>query len=124
MSTFLSEEWFAAVGAALAGAPPMGDVTTTVQYVVGGSPEGKVTFNAGITNGVISSLELGKHTHPAVVLSCSYDTALAVISGIETTDGAFMTGALKVEGDHAGWLLDLRPVREAALTLIRPLTDS
>ena len=85
---------------------------------------GKAVFHLDVTAGVLGPLVEGKAEEPDIILSCSYDTALSVISGAQTSDEIFMTGALKVEGDHARWLLGLREARAAALGVLAPITDS
>ena len=34
-----------------------------------------------------------------------------------------MRGAVKIEGDHVVWLLELRDVREAAFAALAPITS-
>jgi len=124
VSAFLSPEWFDEAGGVLAGLRSGDDSSASVQYVVSGSPGGKVVFHLDLAGGVFGSLVQGKAPEPDITLSCSYDTALSVLAGEQTPEVVFMTGALKVEGDHARWLLGLREARAAALGVLAPITDS
>ena len=47
----------------------------------------------------------------------------ALLSGEHSTDASFMRGAVKIEGDHVVWLLELRDVREAAFAALAPITS-
>ncbi len=123
MSVFLSPEWFEAAGGRLAELQPVPGISASVQYVISGGPDDKLTFHAEVVDGVIASLEQGKAADPDVTLSCSYDTALSVISGEQSPEVIFMSGALKVEGNHALWLMDLRETRGAALGVLGALTN-
>ncbi len=121
MSDFLSPEWFDAAASALAATPPAGEVDAVVQYVVSSTPDGKLTFHAVVAGGVVTDLASGKAAEPTAIISCSYDTALAVVRGEKSADAAFMDASFKVEGDHKTWLLDLREVRAAALEVLAGL---
>ena len=77
--------------------------------------------HAVIEGGVVTDVAAGKASDPTAVISCSYDSALAVLGGDKSADEAFMDASLKVEGDHKTWLLDLREVRAASLAAIADL---
>lgn len=121
MSAAFTPEWFDRVAPALAALPSAGDVDGVVQYVVSGSPEGKVTFHTVVEGGVVTDVASGKASGPTAVVSCSYDTALEILEGRRSPDAGFMDASLKVEGDHKAWLLDLRDVRAACLVAIAEL---
>ncbi len=123
MSRFLSAEWIDEARKVLGSVDATGTADVTLQYVISGSPDGKVTLHARVTDGVVDEVAVGKVDAPDIVLSCSYDTALDVVRGVQTADAIFMNGALKVEGDHAGWLLELRDLRAGALAALGPITD-
>ena len=124
MSLFLSPEWFGEAESVLAGVQAGDELSACLQYIVSGSPDGKMIFHLEIAAGRIGSLHQGKAGEADITVSCSYDTALSMISGEQTADAVFMTGALKVEGDHALWLLGLRAIRDAAFEVLGPITDS
>lgn len=118
MTVPLSPEWFDETAALLADLGSAGAVDATLQYAVASTPEGKVTFHAVVTGGVVTELTTGKATAPDIVVSCNYDQFLDVLEGRKTADVAFMDASWKIEGDHKRWLLDLRPVREAVLAAL------
>lgn len=122
MTDAFTPGWFDRVAAALAVLPSAGAVDAVVQYVVSSTPDGKVTFHAVIEGGVVTDVAAGKAADPTAVISCSYDSALAVLGGDKSADEAFMDASLKVEGDHKTWLLDLREVRAASLAAIADLS--
>ena len=122
MSQFLSDEWFSEATATLAALPPAGDASAVLQYAVTGGPDGKVTCHAVIEGGVVTGVALGKADSPDVVATLVFDEALAVLKGDHSADTSFMRGAVKIEGDHVAWLLDLRDVREAAFAALAPIT--
>ncbi|MGY9075614.1 MAG: hypothetical protein GWP47_13840 [Actinobacteria bacterium] len=123
MSQFLSEDWFTEATATLAALPPAGDASAVLQYAISGGPDGKVTCHAVIEGGVVTGIAPGKADSPDVVATLSFDEARALLSGEHSTDASFMRGAVKIEGDHVVWLLELRDVREAAFAALAPITS-
>ena len=121
MSAVLSPEWFDAAAPALAALPAAGDASAEVQYAVASSPDGKVTFHAVISDGVVTEFATGKGSDPDVVISCNYDAFVDVVDGTKSADVAFMDASFKVEGDHKLWLIDLRDVRAAAFGALAAL---
>jgi len=109
------DDWLVAAGQALAGLPALAGVDAVIDYVISASPAGKMTIGVTVENGRVTSIVPGKSADPDVVVSTKYDTALKLLTGEMSSDAAFMTGALKVEGAHARWMLDLRPSRIAAV---------
>jgi len=123
VTQFLSEDWFAEATVTLAALPAAGDSSAVLQYAVTGAPDGKVTCHAIVEGGVVTGIAPGKADSPDIVATLAYDEAFAVLSGDHSSDASFMRGAVKIEGDHVGWLLDLRDVREAAFTALAPITS-
>lgn len=115
------DEWIAAAADALALLPEAEGATAVIDYVVAGSPSGKATIGVTIADGRVTSITTGKSADPDLVISLKYDVALAVLRGELTADAAYMNGALKVEGAHARWMLDLREVRAAAIEALAPV---
>jgi putative sterol carrier protein len=115
------DEWIAAAADALASLPEAEGATAVIDYVVAGSPSGKATIGVTIADGRVTSITAGKSADPDLVISLKYDVALAVLRGELTADAAYMNGALKVEGAHARWMLDLREVRAAAIEALAPV---
>ena len=118
MSDTFTPEWFDRVAPVLAALPPAGDIDAVVQYVISSTPDGKVTFHVVIEGGVVTDVASGKASDPTAIISAGYEAALDVLEGRKTADAGFMDASLKVEGDHKTWLLDLRDVRDAALTAL------
>ena len=123
----LTDEWLAAVGAALAGLSGAGTGETgvgaagagriVVQTVVNGSPVGTVAFCAVIEDGGPVVLAPGRRPEPDVVLTWPYPDFEAHWFGELSLEVAYMRGQVKIEGDHALVFDDLRPLRSAARRL-------
>ena len=110
MSDFLSDDWFAELAAAGAVLPEVGGADAIVQFVVSGSPGGKVQFSVEVASGRIVSLTPGKHADASVTITWKYADAAAIFRGELDPDAAFMSGATKVEGDYPQYLQRLRCV--------------
>ena len=125
MKQLLSDEWVAASADALAGlrAPEggegLGDVV--IDYVVSGTPDGTRAIGVTLRDGRVTEMAVGKSPDPDVVVSMKYPVAVSILTGETTADAGYMNGALKVEGAHARWMLDLRPTRLAAVEALADL---
>jgi hypothetical protein len=115
------DDWIAAATDALAALPEVDGASAVIDYVVSGSPAGKATIGVAIENGRLVAMQAGKSNDPDLVISLKYDAALDILLGEMSSDAGFMNGALKVEGAHARWMLDLRPVRQAAIEALAPV---
>jgi hypothetical protein len=115
------EEWLAAAAAALGSLPSIDGADATIDYVVAGTPAGKATIGVSLVNGQVTAMQTGKSADPDLVISLKYDAALKILTGELSSDAGFMNGALKVEGAHERWMLELRPVRVAAIEALRPV---
>lgn len=115
------DEWIAAAADVLAALPESEGASAVIDYVVAGSPSGKATIGVTIVDGRVTSITAGKSADPDLVVSMKYDIALAILRGEMSADAGYMNGALKVEGAHARWMLDLRDVRAAAITALAPV---
>lgn len=115
------EQWTAAAAAALAELPPIAGLDAVVEYTVSGCPRGRVALTVTVSGGAVSRIEAGRSAAPDVAVSVGYADAVAILSGELTSEAGYMSGALKVEGDYPRWLLDLRPVRLAAIEALAPL---
>jgi putative sterol carrier protein len=109
------DDWLIAAGQALAGLPALERLDAVIDYVISASPAGKTTIGVAVKDGQVASIVSGKSADPDVVISMKYDAAVKLLTGEMSGDVAFMTGALKVEGAHERWMLDLRPSRIAAI---------
>lgn len=115
------EEWTAAAAAALADLPPIPGLDAVVEYTISGRPIGRVSLTVTLADGVVSGIAAGKSRDADIAISMSYPDAVAILSGELTSEAGYMSGAVKVEGDYPHWLLDLRPVRLAAIEALAPL---
>jgi len=115
------DEWLEAATSALGELPEVEGASAVIDYVVAGSPAGKATIGVTVDNGRVVAMQSGKSTDPDLVISLKYDAALKILAGEMTSDAGFMNGALKVEGAHERWMLDLRPVRVAAIDALAPV---
>lgn len=103
MADFLSAEW---VAASYETHPPLDpSVSTVVQHLVSGGPDGNVTYTTTYAEGRPVAAELvaapakGAASGDAVTLGLSYDDARRVAGGELELGVAFMQGRLKAEGD-------------------------
>lgn len=118
MADFLSDEWIDSVRATLQAIPGQSDVEATIQYTITGAPNGKVVLGLTISRGVVVSLETGRLSKPSCKISLSAETAGQILEGTLDVDVAYMRGSIKVEGDHALWLVGMRSWRRAALAAL------
>jgi hypothetical protein len=124
VSAFLTEDWLEEAATAFAVLPDRPGIDADVQYVVSGAPGGKVQVRAAVRSGRITELAVGKHDDPDCTVTLSYADAVALFLGELGPEVGFMSGRVKIDGDHRVWLLDMRPIRAddamgAALTALR-----
>jgi len=120
---FLSPEWLAAAATLVdgveAGASP---AATVVQHITGG-PTGDVVYRMVVDGSV--SLVMGDTADPeAVILTESWDTAVAINTARLTPHEAVLSGLLVVTGDRSV-ISELAPVFAAialVLSELRPAT--
>lgn len=115
------DAWLAAATEALGALPEIPGASVVIDHVVAGSPDGKVTVGATVIDGRVTEIRIGKSSDPDLVVSLGYDTLLAILAGELTSDAGYMNGAIKVEGAHERWMLELRPVRVAAVEALAPV---
>ncbi len=111
----LSEAWLVSAREVIEALPPVGDVDATVQYTVTGGPDGKRLIGVVISEGIVTGIEAGKIQDTDFQVSLSHEICVEILEGSLTPEAAFMRGGLKVDGDHAIWLVDLRHWRRQAL---------
>lgn len=115
------DDWIAAAAAALAELPEVPGASAVIDHVIAKTPAGKATIGITLTDGRVTAMQAGKSAEPDLVVSLDYDKALAILTGEMTSDAGYMNGAIKVEGAHERWMLDLRPVRIAAIEALAPV---
>lgn len=118
MPELLSDSWLNAARQILTDLPATGTVNTSVRYTITGAPVGKVVIGVVISGGRVTDLEVGGVTDPDCRVSLGYEVLSRIIDGSLDPDVAFMRGAVKVEGDHAGWLVDLHDLRARAVSAL------
>jgi hypothetical protein len=128
---YLSDEWISAMDEALRAHPGVragtADVALVIEQAVTGGPAGdrayRLRFDHG-TAGVTPAPQPGG-AEPDVRFTCDWDTAVAVATGKESAQAAFLAGRLRLGGDsrrltaHAGLLAPLDDVFAA----VRARTD-
>jgi hypothetical protein len=115
------EEWLIAATDALSALPEVEGASAVIDYVVASSPAGKATIGVTVENGRVVAMQAGKSADPDLVVSLGYDAALKILGGDMSGDAGFMNGALKVEGAYERWMLELRPIRVAAIEALAPV---
>jgi hypothetical protein len=111
MAGFLDDEWLAELEAALVGLGARGSGSGVVQFVVTGVPERKkVQFHVRAEDGAVREVRPGVDGRPSCVVTLDHAVAAAELSGAADPDVSFMSGAKKVEGEYAVYLLDLQPL--------------
>jgi putative sterol carrier protein len=124
VTAFLTEDWLEEAAAAFAVLPDRPGIDADVQYVISGAPGGKVQVCAAVRSGRITELAVGKHDDPDCTVTLSYADAVALFLGELGPEVAYMSGRVKIDGDHRIWVLDMRPIRGdgavgAALSALR-----
>jgi hypothetical protein len=111
MAGFLDDEWLAELEAALVGLGVRGSGSGVVQFVVTGVPERKkVQFHVRAEDGAVREVRPGVDGRPSCVVTLDHAVAVAELSGAADPDVSFMSGAKKVEGEYAVYLLELQPL--------------
>jgi len=118
VAALLDDEWMDAARNLLGRLPVEGGINASVQYTVTGMPDGKVVLGLSVVDGRFDVLDVGRVSKPSCKISLSIETATEILDGSLDVDVAYMRGALKVEGDHALWLVAMRPWRQAALSAL------
>jgi putative sterol carrier protein len=98
---YLSDEWMAAAGQALAGSEPLAALAApriALQYEVTGAPDGKRSYTVLLGDGP-AALEPGVHAEPDASFTIDYPTAAEIARGELAAQVAFMQGRLKLGGD-------------------------
>ncbi len=114
MTALFDDNWLDMARKVLGDLPVEGDVTASIQYTITGLAEGKLVLGLTVADGRFVSLDVGRVSKPSCKISLSVETAEQILDGSLDVDVAYMRGALKVEGDHALWLVAMRSWRQAA----------
>ena len=107
--TYLSDEWFDAVGRASADLPVRAGASATIQRVITGTPDGDVAYHFALQDGRIVDIERGPDEAAQATLTLPYKEALKVERGEYSLNVAYMQGRMKVAGS-TGAVLAFLPV--------------
>lgn len=110
-AAFLSEDWLELLAERGAALPEVAGATVTVQHEIAGAPDGKVRFHCVWEDGRLTTVQLGKHAEPDVMVVAKAPDALAVLAGDVAPEVSWMQGRLKIDGDYRRLLIDLRDWR-------------
>lgn len=113
MAKFLTDEWAAAVVAAVNGSDDvkaaLAGVDLTIQQVVTGAPGGETKYWTKLRASGIDAA-MGETSDPDVVITQDYDTAAAQDRGELNAQAAFMQGKLKITGNMGKLLQNQKAV--------------
>lgn len=102
MPQFLSVDWLDALGRAAAKSTALHDATErhrlVIEQTVTDGPNGDSRYHVLVDNGAVAVCA-GEADAPTLTFSTDYATAVAVNSGAESAQAAFMRGRLRVGGD-------------------------
>jgi hypothetical protein len=128
---YLSDEWVSAMDEALRAHGSVraaaADAALVIEQTVSGGPGGDRAYRLHFDHGEVGALPVaaGAGAEPDIRFSCDWDTAVAVATGKESAQAAFLAGRLRLGGDsrrltaHAGLLASLDDVFAA----VRARTD-
>ncbi len=94
------------------------------QYTITDGPEGKFVAAAEIADGRLAEVSVGRATKPDCRLSLSHDLLSDIVDGSVDVDVAYMTGDVKVEGDHALWLVDFNGLNAQIMAALLDLVPA
>jgi hypothetical protein len=102
MLAYLSDEWIQALDRALVEHAALVEATSetalVLQNVVTGTRRGTVAYTVTLDHGT-NRVTPGEHERPDVSFTCDAATAVAIATGVESAQGAFMAGRLRLGGD-------------------------
>jgi len=115
MAKWLTQEWLDESTRLAVDQPERPGASARLQYVItgapaeDGTPEGEVAYYWVVVDGHLVENRLGQLEDAEVILTESYDDAMAMQKGELDTNTAFMQGRVKVDGDVAK-LMALLPI--------------
>jgi putative sterol carrier protein len=109
---YLSLEWFDALSAEVASSATLSDLAAThtigVTQVVTDGPEGDVTYHLQVGAGT-ATFGAGAAEPEDVRMQQDWETAVAVATGVQNAQEAFIGGRIRLAGDQQK-LIDAQPV--------------
>ena len=109
MPKWLTQEWLDEFKRLAEDQPERPGVSTRLQYVVAGGPDGDIRYYWVLDNGKLLESQLGELSDPEVTLTATYDDAMKIQQGELDPNAAFMQGRIKVTGNMAK-LMALLPI--------------
>lgn len=113
MAKWLSQEWLDESTRLSVDQPERPGASARIQYVITGGPDGDVAYYWVVEDGHLRENRLGELADAEVVLTESYDDAMAIQKGELDMNAAFLQGRVKVDGDVAK-LMSLLPITMSA----------
>lgn len=116
MAEFLSDDWYGLVQSTLDEHGDAGDDLSDadahlrLQFEIAGTPDGKVRPSAIVHDGRFVRVSSGKVAKPHCKVICDVAIAEAMLAGDLDPNVAYMRGDLKLDGEYARVLYDLRPI--------------
>ena len=125
MVRYLSLDWLDAVSRDVAADPALGDLarrhTIGVTQVVTDGPEGDVTYHLQVGDGQ-AAFGAGAAEPEDVRMEQEWETAVAVATGEQNAQEAFIGGRIRLHGDQQK-LIDALPVFAALDAVFRGVRD-
>lgn len=109
MAKWLSAEWMAEYKKLAESQPNRPGATASIQYEIVEGPVDDIHYYWVVEDGILQECELGDLDDAELVLTLTYEDALAIQKGQLDATAAFMQGKLKVAG-NMGKLMSLLPV--------------
>lgn len=113
MAKWLSQEWLDESTRLSVDQPERPGASARIQYVITGGPDGDVAYYWVVEDGHLRENRLGELADAEVVLTESYDDAMAIQKGELDMNAAFLQGRVKVDGDVVK-LMSLLPITMSA----------
>lgn len=109
MAKWLTQEWLDEYKLLAESQPTRPGATATIQYEIIDGPDGQVDYYWVVDEGKLIECQLGKLDEPELILTQTYEDAMAIQKGDLDATAAFMQGKVRVVG-NMGKLMALLPV--------------
>lgn len=109
MAKWLTQEWMDEYKSLAESQPIRPGATATIQYEIIDGPDGQVDYYWVVDEGKLIECQLGKLDEPELILTQTYEDAMAIQKGDLDATAAFMQGKVRVVG-NMGKLMALLPV--------------
>ena len=113
MAKWLTEEWLEQYKRLAQDQPERPGASVRLQYTVTGGPDGDISYHWVVQDGRLEECAIGPLADAEVVLTESWDDAMAIQKGELDPTVAFMQGKIKPTGS-TGKLMSLLPLTSSA----------